>query len=63
MRWVSWGDEEWICGGGLGFCGVTKADERQTQYKMECWTIENLRQAVEKGSVKSIVPEQRGVAF
>ena len=50
-------------GVGLGFCGVTEADERQTQYKMECWTIENLRQAVEKGSVKSIVPEQRGVAF
>jgi hypothetical protein len=30
---------------------------------MECWAIENVRQAVEKGSVKSIVPEQRGVAF
>ncbi|KAF8249292.1 hypothetical protein K440DRAFT_599020 [Wilcoxina mikolae CBS 423.85] len=35
----------------------------ETQYKMECWTIENVRQAVEKGSFRSIVPEQSEVVF
>lgn len=31
----------------------------ETQYKMEVWCIENVRSAVEKGSLKSIVPEQK----
>ena len=26
---------------------------------MECWAIENVRQAVEQGILKSIVPEQK----
>lgn len=36
----------------------TKTDHFQTQIKMEEWAIENVRQAIERGSLKSIVPEQ-----
>lgn len=31
----------------------------ETQTKMEKWAIDNVRQAMEKGSLKSIVPEQK----
>lgn len=31
----------------------------ETQLKMEQWAIANVRQAMEKGSLKSIVPEQK----
>lgn len=31
----------------------------ETQTKMERWAIDNVRQAMEKGSLKSIVPEQK----
>ena len=31
----------------------------ETQTKMEKWAIDNVRQAVEKGSLKTIVPEQK----
>ena len=31
----------------------------ETQTKMEKWALENVRQALEKGTLKSIVPEQR----
>jgi glyoxylate reductase len=31
----------------------------ETQTKMEEWTISNVRTAIEKGSLRSIVPEQR----
>ncbi|KAI5819665.1 D-isomer specific 2-hydroxyacid dehydrogenase [Pyronema omphalodes] len=32
----------------------------ETQYKMECWAIDNVRMAVGEGKLKSIVPEQAG---
>ncbi|KAA8897223.1 glyoxylate reductase [Sphaerosporella brunnea] len=35
----------------------------ETQLKMESWAIENVRMAVEKGELKSIVPEHAGVEF
>ncbi|KAI5855706.1 glyoxylate reductase [Tricharina praecox] len=35
----------------------------ETQYKMECWTIENVRMAVEQDTLKSIVPEQASAKF
>ncbi len=31
----------------------------ETQTKMENWAIDNVRQAMEKGTLKSIVPEQK----
>ena len=37
--------------------------ERKTQTKMECWAIDNVRMAVEKGTLKSLVPEQVGLMF
>jgi hypothetical protein len=30
---------------------------------MECWAIENVRMSLEKGVLKSIVPEQAGIDF
>lgn len=35
----------------------------ETKYKMECWTIENVRMAVEKDTLKSIIPEQASAEF
>jgi hypothetical protein len=41
--------------------GATDSDadaNEQTQTEMEEWTIANVRQAIEMGSLKSPVPEQ-----
>lgn len=35
----------------------------QTQLKMEVWALDNVRQAIETGTLKSIVPEQKGLKF
>ncbi|KAL7906309.1 hypothetical protein GGI35DRAFT_457736 [Trichoderma velutinum] len=35
---------------------------QETQQKMEEWTIDNVRLAVKEGKLKSIVPEQKGLA-
>ena len=31
--------------------------------KMEVWALDNVRQAIETGTLKSIVPEQKDVEF
>ena len=34
---------------------------KETQAKMEVWAIDNVRVAIEKGQLHTIVPEQRGM--
>jgi hypothetical protein len=42
----------------LSYVFSVRANDGQTQTEMEEWAIGNVRQAIEKGTLKSIVPEQ-----